>query len=438
MSALRLARALHAPRPRDQVRRLLPRPRRPVPRERRLRARDARHSRLARRAVGGDGRHDRRASTTTSTASPRRSSATARVSRRSSSSRSPGTWAASRPRPASSRRCALLCDAAGALLVFDEVITGFRVARGGAQELFGVHADLTVLGKIVGGGLPLAAFGGRADVLERLAPSGDVYQAGTLSGNPLATAAGRLGAAALRDPAVYDELERRSARLGAGLAPFGRVQRVGAMLTLFAGRDEPVERFTRARHRDVRRALPRPARARHLRRAEPVRVPLPVARARRRRDRRDDRGGGAMSVGSLTRSPPGPARRATSGRARCATTPDWEPVFSPLAPSALALGLETVYEAYLVHYGRPRLFAAPDARRGDPARRLPLRARPRADRRGGRCAAVAVLAELISRCAALRADGAGGDGDGWVDAARALGGTPTDDEVALALALPLR
>jgi glutamate-1-semialdehyde 2,1-aminomutase len=118
------------------------------------------------------------------------------------------------------------------------------VARGGAQERLGVTPDLTVLGKIVGGGLPLAAFGGRAEVMEQLAPSGSVYQAGTLSGNPLATAAGLSVLRRLRDPAVYEELERRAARLAAGLAPFGRVQGVGAMLTLFAGRDEPVERFT--------------------------------------------------------------------------------------------------------------------------------------------------------------------------------------------------
>jgi glutamate-1-semialdehyde 2,1-aminomutase len=137
----------------------------------------------------------------------------------------------------------LLCDASGALLIFDEVISGFRVARGGAQERLGVTPDLTVLGKIVGGGLPLAAFGGRAEVMSELAPAGSVYQAGTLSGNPIATAAGLSVLRRLRDPEVYDELERRSARLAAGLAPFGRVQRVGAMLTLFAGRDEPVERF---------------------------------------------------------------------------------------------------------------------------------------------------------------------------------------------------
>jgi glutamate-1-semialdehyde 2,1-aminomutase len=137
----------------------------------------------------------------------------------------------------------LLCDASGALLVFDEVISGFRVARGGAQELYGVTPDLTILGKIVGGGLPLAAFGGRGDVMQQLAPAGAVYQAGTLSGNPLATAAGLAVLRRLRDQAVYDELERRSARLADGLAPFGRVQRVGAMLTLFAGREDPVLRF---------------------------------------------------------------------------------------------------------------------------------------------------------------------------------------------------
>jgi glutamate-1-semialdehyde 2,1-aminomutase len=129
-----------------------------------------------------------------------------------------------------------LCDESGALLVFDEVITGFRVARGGAQERFGVLPDLTVLGKIVGGGLPLAAFGGSMELMERLAPAGDVYQAGTLSGNPLATAAG-LSVLRRLTPEVYEELERRGARLEQGLrdaAPGWCVQRVGAMATLFA------------------------------------------------------------------------------------------------------------------------------------------------------------------------------------------------------------
>jgi glutamate-1-semialdehyde 2,1-aminomutase len=127
-----------------------------------------------------------------------------------------------------------LCDAVDALLVFDEVISGFRVARGGAQALFGVEPDLTVLGKIVGGGLPLAALGGRAELMERLAPAGDVYQAGTLSGNPLATAAGLSVLRRLRDPGVYEVLERLGERLQRGLAPFGCVQRIGSMLTLFS------------------------------------------------------------------------------------------------------------------------------------------------------------------------------------------------------------
>jgi glutamate-1-semialdehyde 2,1-aminomutase len=124
-----------------------------------------------------------------------------------------------------------LCDESGALLVFDEVITGFRIARGGAQERYGVLPDLTVLGKIVGGGLPLAAFGGRAELMERLAPAGDVYQAGTLSGNPLATAAG-LSVLRRLTPDVYEELERKGRRLDA-LGQYGRFERIGAMATLF-------------------------------------------------------------------------------------------------------------------------------------------------------------------------------------------------------------
>jgi glutamate-1-semialdehyde 2,1-aminomutase len=145
-----------------------------------------------------------------------------------------------------------LCDASGALLIFDEVITGFRVARGGAQERYGVLPDLTVLGKIVGGGLPLAAFGGRAEIMDLLAPAGPVYQAGTLAGNPLATAAGLSVLRRLRDRAVYAELEQRAASLEEGLAPFGRVQRVGALLTLFMS-DGPVRNFADAQACDTER-----------------------------------------------------------------------------------------------------------------------------------------------------------------------------------------
>jgi glutamate-1-semialdehyde 2,1-aminomutase len=124
-----------------------------------------------------------------------------------------------------------LCDESGALLVFDEVITGFRVARGGAQERYDVLPNLTVLGKIVGGGLPLAALGGQAELMELLAPVGDVYQAGTLSGNPLATAAG-LSVLRRLTAEVYEQLEQKGRRLDA-LGQYGRFERVGAMATLF-------------------------------------------------------------------------------------------------------------------------------------------------------------------------------------------------------------
>src|SRR5207253_2375665 len=137
-------------------------------------------------------------------------------------------------------------------------------------------------GKIVGGGLPLAAFGGRAEIMDRLAPSGDVYQAGTLSGNPLATAAGLVVLRRLRDDAAYEELERRGARLEAGLAPYGRVQRVGAESRLWTSALRPPDEQER------------------------------------------------------------------------------EPVFSPLAESRYALGVETIYEGYLLHYGRTRLFTPED------------------------------------------------------------------------------
>src|SRR5712692_4143137 len=122
----------------------------------------------------------------------------------------------------------------GALLIFDEVMTGFRVALGGAQQLFGIQPDLTTLGKIVGGGLPMAAYGGRADIMRKIAPLGPVYQAGTLSGNPLSVAA---GLAMLRyltaHPEVYETLEARAAQLTAWTPPGVTVNRVGSMFTFF-------------------------------------------------------------------------------------------------------------------------------------------------------------------------------------------------------------
>jgi glutamate-1-semialdehyde 2,1-aminomutase len=155
------------------------------------------------------------------------------------------------PEPGFLQTLRQLCDASGALLVFDEVITGFRVGRGGAQELYEVRPDLTILGKIVGGGLPLAAFGGRAEIMDQLSPIGPVYQAGTLSGNPLATAAG-LAALETIDASVYDAVDWVGGRLEEGLAPFGVVQRVGGMLTLFMG-EGPVRNFAEASASDTDR-----------------------------------------------------------------------------------------------------------------------------------------------------------------------------------------
>lgn len=128
------------------------------------------------------------------------------------------------------------CDRTGALLILDEVITGFRVARGGAQELYGVRADLTCLGKVIGGGLPVGAFGGRADVMSELAPEGPCYQAGTLSGNPLATTAGLAVLCRLAEPGIYDRLEEGGQRLEQVIADSGApvtMNRVGSMLTPF-------------------------------------------------------------------------------------------------------------------------------------------------------------------------------------------------------------
>jgi glutamate-1-semialdehyde 2,1-aminomutase len=147
----------------------------------------------------------------------------------------------------------------GALLIFDEVMTGFRIARGGAQEAYGVKPDLTCLGKIIGGGLPCAAYGGRADVMEHVAPSGPVYQAGTLSGNPLAMAAGCAALDALQQHGSYERLEALTTRLQVGLSRASEaaqalvtVNRVGSMITAFFCRG-PVTDFASAKTSDARR-----------------------------------------------------------------------------------------------------------------------------------------------------------------------------------------
>jgi glutamate-1-semialdehyde 2,1-aminomutase len=166
-----------------------------------------------------------------------------------------------------------LCDRHGSLLIFDEVMTGFRVAWGGAQNLIDVTPDLTTLGKVIGGGLPLAAYAGRRDLMQRIAPAGPVYQAGTLSGNPLAVAAGHAALAELSvdggdgiNPCPYEQLDRIGERLQSGIEEAARrhglpvrVQRQGSMLGLFFT-DAPVTnlddvhrtdrgRFSRVFHR---------------------------------------------------------------------------------------------------------------------------------------------------------------------------------------------
>jgi len=152
-----------------------------------------------------------------------------------------------------------LTASAGALLVFDEVITGFRVAPGGAQQLYGVTPDLTVLGKIIGGGLPVGAYGGRADLMDLVAPAGPVYQAGTLSGHPLVMAAG-IATLEQLDAALYAQLEEVGAQLEAGLnqaLPEARIARVGSLLTAFFGTThEFAGFFQRLRGRGV---LPAPS-----------------------------------------------------------------------------------------------------------------------------------------------------------------------------------
>jgi len=141
----------------------------------------------------------------------------------------------------------------GALLIFDEVMTGFRLALGGAQERFGIRPDLTTLGKIVGGGMPLAAYGGRGDIMSRVAPVGPIYQAGTLSGNPMAVAAGLAMLRYLKDhPEVYAALEENTARLTANPPPGVTVNRVGSMFTFFFT-SEPVTDWNSAAKSDTAR-----------------------------------------------------------------------------------------------------------------------------------------------------------------------------------------
>jgi glutamate-1-semialdehyde 2,1-aminomutase len=162
------------------------------------------------------------------------------------------------PRPGFLEGLRTICSDYGSLLIFDEVITGFRLARGGAQELYEVLPDLTCLGKIIGGGLPVGAYGGKRAIMERVSPAGDIYQAGTLSGNPLAMSAGLATLELLEQPGVYDALEEKACYLVKGLGEAAaRAQvpvvtnRVGSMAcTFFTG--EPVADFADAQQADTR------------------------------------------------------------------------------------------------------------------------------------------------------------------------------------------
>ncbi|MGI9236070.1 MAG: glutamate-1-semialdehyde 2,1-aminomutase [Woeseiaceae bacterium] len=152
------------------------------------------------------------------------------------------------------------CTDSGALLIFDEVMTGFRVARGGAQALYGIEPDLTTLGKIVGGGMPAAAFGGRADVMASISPDGPVYQAGTLSGNPVAMAAGLATLEQLDEPGFYDALSLSTQRLTEGLSAAGAdagiavtTENQGGMFGFVFSDDGPVRSFAQVAEADVER-----------------------------------------------------------------------------------------------------------------------------------------------------------------------------------------
>jgi glutamate-1-semialdehyde 2,1-aminomutase len=145
----------------------------------------------------------------------------------------------------------------GALLIFDEVMTGFRVAHGGAQSLYGIDPDITCLGKIIGGGLPVGAYGGKREIMAQVAPQGSVYQAGTLSGNPLAMAAGIATLQQLKSPGFYSDLNETSEKLAAGLARAAQkagvkvtVDRVGSMLGLFFS-EKKVQNFDDAKTSDL-------------------------------------------------------------------------------------------------------------------------------------------------------------------------------------------
>ncbi|HEV2248730.1 MAG TPA: glutamate-1-semialdehyde 2,1-aminomutase [Terriglobia bacterium] len=167
-----------------------------------------------------------------------------------------GNMGVAPPKPEFLMRLRSLTEEHGSVLIFDEVITGFRVAYGGAQQLYGIPADLTTLGKVIGGGLPVGAYGGKASLMDLVAPSGPVYQAGTLSGNPLAVAAGTKTLELLRRPGTYDRLEMLGKKLATGIEEQANqarvpitVNRMGSMMTAFFN-PGPVTDYSSAKKSD--------------------------------------------------------------------------------------------------------------------------------------------------------------------------------------------
>ena len=202
------------------------------------------------------------------------------------------------PRPGFLELLRKLCTRHGTVLIFDEVMTGFRVALGGAQALYGIKPDLTTLGKVIGGGMPVGAFGGRRDIMQKIAPLGPVYQAGTLSGNPVAVAAGLATLKLVQAPGFFDRLGAATRMLCEGLAraaqergiPFS-AQNVGGMFGLYFRETPPTElrRSHAMRQGGIQPLFPCHARGGHLPRAVGLRSGICFQRARRRGDRADHR-----------------------------------------------------------------------------------------------------------------------------------------------------
>ncbi len=348
---------------------------------------------------------------------------------------------------------------AGALLIFDEVITGFRVARGGAQELYGVQPDLTVLGKVLGGGLPAAAFAGRRELMERIAPAGDVYQAGTLSGNPLAIAAG-LATLGELDAAAYERLAELTELFAAGLAELARdrplqVASAPGLLTLFFS-EAAVGEFAAARACDLeaharfcramlkRGVYPPPSQFEAwfvslAHDEEAIERTLQAAEEALRGGPRVSRPADALHLlaaqlprrGHADLPLRGGAHRGAGLRPSHLGRPGSRP-----APGEYALVVEAVREGYLLHYGEPRLLAGHDADlallAGDYLYALGIERLSTL----GDSDAVRELADLISLCAQLHSEGREDAApDLWRASAAVLGEGPSDDHEAAKLAL---